>query len=225
MGWESPPQELLDRRSEPDCRAVLDDWHYDRDRKPPLRLGVALWLAAADAAAAAAAAAADADAADAADAAAAAAAAAVAAADAAAAAADAAADADAAAADAADAARSLETFRKITLEPDMREGLKLVQLPGGYYGRSVTRVGWLKRVSGDEFVLLNSISIWRKSGDFAQDGLERLAAEGPSKDYAVTKPAKSAEEIHRLVFRRALVADESKWAEACPQPKNWAASE
>ena len=49
------PLALLNRRSEPHARAVLDDWYMERGLKAPSRLGVALWIsasAAADAAAA-----------------------------------------------------------------------------------------------------------------------------------------------------------------------------
>jgi hypothetical protein len=210
---------LVDNRSAPGFRAKLDDFTMERGWLPA-RLGVALWVAAAAAAAAddadadAAAAAADADAA--ADDADAAAAAADAAADAAAAA-DADADADAAAADADAIRKSLHQL--LTGEIDMRDGLKVIQVPGRY-GYSLTLVGWLKRIVGDEFEIHNACTVAR-TGNYRMDGLQKLASEGPKKGYDVTEPAKLPEEIHRLLVRRALPASVEAWAKACPRPKNF----
>lgn len=104
----------------------------------------------------------------------------------------------------------------------MRDGIKIIQLPGRY-GYSVTRVGWLRRVSGDEWVLLaGAISLGRTSGERTVD---ELASDGPGKDHKLWPPSKGAEEIHRLVIRRSLVADEKAWAKHCPRPKDWQGSE
>lgn len=107
----------------------------------------------------------------------------------------------------------------------MREGLKLVQVPGSYYGRAVTLVGWLKRTSGDEFELHGAVMVWR-TGQWAPGGLDDLAADGPdSKRYGHSKPAKMPEELHRLTLRRSKPANPEAWAKICPRPKNWEASE
>ena len=207
---------LVDGRGDPSTRRVLDDWRADRGMKTT-RLGVALWIAdtadadaATDAAAAAAADTADADAdAD---------------ADAAtdAAAADTADTADAADADAdaaADARIRKQLHSILTGEIDMKDGLKLIQVPGRY-GYSVTLAGWLRRESGDEFTLHGAVTVAR-TGGYRMDGLQRLATEGPKKGYDVTEPAKAVEEVHRLLIRRSLVADEKAWAKACPRPDGW----
>jgi hypothetical protein len=206
---------LYDNRSDPLCRRALDDYSAEHGYQQA-RLGVALWIAA-DAAAVAA----DADDADA--AAAAAAADAAAADDADAAVADAAVaddDADAAVADAAvaDAVRILHSL--LTKEIDMRNGLKVFQLPGRY-GYSVTLVGWFRRVAGDEYEAHNVCTIAR-TGSYALDGLQKLASAGPGKrGYDVTKAADMPEEIHRLLLRRVLPANEAAWREHSPKPKGW----
>jgi hypothetical protein len=224
--------ELFDNKADPSVRAVLEDAYREQGR-PMARLGVALWVAAAadadaadaaDAAADADAAAADADAAAAdaaaADAAAADADAADAAADAADAdAADAAADADA---DAADDARTRQSlYSLLTKEIDMRNGLKVIQVPGRY-GYSVTLAGRLRRLTADEYELHGAVTVAR-TGGYRMDGLQRLASDGPKKGYDVTEPANAVEEIHRLLVRRVLRADEEAWAKACPKPATWRA--
>lgn len=101
----------------------------------------------------------------------------------------------------------------------MKDGLKLIQVPGRY-GYSVTLAGWLRRESGDEFTLHGAVTVAR-TGGYRMDGLQRLATEGPKKGYDVTEPAKAVEEVHRLLIRRSLVADEKAWAKACPRPDGW----
>ncbi|MBK7865192.1 MAG: hypothetical protein IPJ65_42665 [Archangiaceae bacterium] len=60
-----------------------------------------------------------------------------------------------------------------------------------------------------------------RTGGYRMDGLQRLATEGPKKGYDVTEPAKAVEEVHRLLIRRSLVADEKAWRRACPRPDGW----
>ncbi|MBA2720775.1 MAG: hypothetical protein H0U52_16270 [Chloroflexi bacterium] len=100
----------------------------------------------------------------------------------------------------------------------MRDGLRVIKLPG-YYG--LTRVGWLRRVHGDEYVLLpGARTVWRESGSRL---LEDLADDGPLKDHGLGKPSKGNDEIHRLLVWRCLPADVAAWAKACPMPKGWVA--
>ncbi len=244
-------EELLARRSDPEARAVLSDWLLEHGRK--LRdVMPAEWHGLVDDAAAAADAAADADAAaaaadaaddddDAADADAddddaAAAADAAADADAAAAAADAAdddddaADADAdddddADDDAADDADDLGKHRNIFQlfkEPQMRAGLNLVQL-AGRYGYGVTLVGWMRRVSGDEWeICAGHTSVIRTQG---RRTLGALASDGPKGDHVCTEPSKLREDVHRLQPRRCMPADEKAWSEFVKKPKDWRGEE
>jgi hypothetical protein len=101
----------------------------------------------------------------------------------------------------------------------MRDGLRLVQVPGRY-GYSVTLVGWLRRVAGDEMELHGAVTVAR-SGSYRLDGLTTLASDGPGRGYNVTEPSKAVEEIHRLLVRRSLVANEKAWAKHCPKPDGW----
>jgi len=207
---ELPPESLLMERSDPEARAVLEDWCLSRALRP-LRLGVVLD---ADAAADAAAADDDDDAADDDDD-------------------DDAADDDAADDDAADDAddadddadaddddgrRKRRLLTSILVEDgDMTNGLKLILVPGAWYGRAVLRLGWLRRVRGDEFFLEVPRSVWRVGAGI---GLDKLQTQGPGKAYRVGDPG-AGEELHRLVWRRCLPAPLEVWAKHCPMPPGW----
>ena len=208
---------------------MLEDFRLSNGENPT-RLGVAHWIfdrrsSAADADDAAAADAddavaddADADDADAADA----DADDADAADADDAAADADADADDAAAADADADARLKAHNLLAIligELDVKEGLKIIQMPGRYYYK-VTKVGWLKRIAGDEYELIGACTVVRTSGT---RHLDELASDGPKKDHRVFKPSKAPEDIHRLSILRCLQADSESWPE-CPRPKDWAVS-
>jgi hypothetical protein len=187
---------LIDRRSDPSARAVLDDYHMERGERVT-RLGWVLTIYTAAAVAAA-------DDTD--D--------------------DAAADAAAAAADAAAAAAAADAaikslHQQLKEDPDMRNGLKIIAFLPGRYGYGLTRVGWVRRISGDEFEILGGRTIWRKSGQFQMGGLNKLAADGLGKDYEATDPDAMPEELHRLLVRRSLPANEEKRAKLCPRPKGW----
>ncbi len=211
-----PPQELLDNRSDPDARAVLADWRLSNGEKVS-RLGVALWMfygadADADAATAATAATAAATAATAADA-----------ADATIAAADADADAAAAAAATIDAAAIRNLSQSLHGDLDMKDGLKIIKLPSGYYG--VTMIAWVRRVAGDEYTILPGARVvWRTRGNRF---LNELADDGPKQDHEMTPPMKGVdgvgEEGNWLKTMRSIPANEKAWAEWCPKPKGWVA--
>lgn len=124
-----------------------------------------------------------------------------------------------AAADAAAAALRLLRNRNAELhgEIDMRDGLKIIKLPGGW--RGTTFVGWVKRVAGDEYVLLpGHCWVHRTSGSRE---LSDLAADGPKSDHRVHEPARTEEEFNRFAVKRCKVADEKAWAKWCPRPKDW----
>jgi hypothetical protein len=98
----------------------------------------------------------------------------------------------------------------------MREGLVLVQLPGRYW--SVTRVGWAKRVSGDEWELQGAVTVVRTGSPLT---LDMLASKGPDQNHRTTEPAASPELLHRLTVRRVFVANIEAWKKVCPRPKGW----
>lgn len=139
----------------------------------------------------------------------------------AAAAADAAADAAAAdAADAADAAadadaEAISNTRRYWRVEDMREGLLLIQVPGRYWG--VTRVGWARRVEGDEWEW-RGVTVVRTG---AVRTLASLAFEGPMEDHDVTPMDETTELLHRFSPRRVLLANPEVWGKPCPKPEGW----
>ena len=200
---------LVQHRGDPAVRLVLSDHELlSRGRKSRALMGMSL----VDATAAAADAAADAAAAATADA---AAAATAATADATATATAATAAADAAATTAAADAAATTFSRMLAKEIDMREGLKLIKLPG-YYGP--VRVGWLRRIDGDNYELLaGSVLVIRTSGSRA---LAELAADGPLKDHKLTDKAGTAHDINEFRVWQAIDCGDA-WREFVPQPKEW----
>lgn len=204
--------DLVDDRSDPDARSVLEDLYRTRSSRPPTRLGLALLVFAED----------DLDADFAVDE------------------IDAATDTDHFAADfatdyltidaadfaAADAAAgypadyaAARLTELLTKELDMHDGLKIIQIPGGH-GWPITRVGWMRRVVGDEWELIGARTIIRRSGSPPRP-LDSLASLGPGDDHVLTPVSEANEEIHRLVVRRSMPASLAVWGEHCPRPDQW----
>ena len=98
----------------------------------------------------------------------------------------------------------------------MTPGLKIVVTPGNYYG--LTQVGWLRSTGGDEYELVGARTI-RTVRDYIP--LATLANGGPTKDVRLQDASARPEEIHRLLIRRCIPANEEKWAAECPKPKGW----
>ena len=97
----------------------------------------------------------------------------------------------------------------------MREGLKLIKLPG-YYGP--VRVGWLRRIDGDNYELLaGSVLVIRTNGSRA---LAELAADGPLKDHKLTDKAGTAHDVNEFRVWQAIDCGDA-WREFVPQPKEW----
>ena len=87
----------------------------------------------------------------------------------------------------------------------MREGLVLIQVPGRYWG--VTRVGYVKRVEGDEWEF-RGVTVIRTG---TTRTLADLAANGPGGDHDVSAVDALPELLHRFTPRRVLVASEEAW--------------
>lgn len=116
--------------------------------------------------------------------------------------------------------------RMLAKEIDMREGLKLIKLPG-YYGP--VRVGWLRRIDGDNYELLpGSVLVIRTSGSRA---LAELAADGPVdrsgehtnrpvQDHKLTDKAGTAHDVNEFRVWQAIDCGDA-WREFVPQPKEW----
>ena len=216
------PRELTSRLSDPVSRAVLSDWLTEQGRERSLQATIAaLEISAIFGATATATAAATADddvADDAGDD-----EAATAADDVADDAADDEADDDDAddddvAAYAADDDDALKNNQMLWMKGpnEMRDGLAIVVVAGGW--RALTRVGWLRRVEGDEWELVGARSV-RTVGRYVP--LAELATIGPVKDVSLQQEAAEPEPIHRLLMRRVLYCDVAKWAKEVPRPKGW----
>lgn len=102
----------------------------------------------------------------------------------------------------------------------MRDGLKVIQLTGAYYGYAVTFVGWVRRVAGDEYELCAGARMALRKSSSEPATLDRLANEG-KKHYTLADATLGPEEINRLLVRRCIPADEKVWAKDCPCPADW----
>lgn len=127
------------------------------------------------------------------------------------------ADASYACANDADVSADAQTHKLLIEELDMRDGLVILRTPG-YYG-GPTRVGWLRRVGGDNYVLLPGFrSVSRTSGNRE---LPELAGEGPGRDHKLGKPSPVEEDVQGILVWRCLRADEAAWAATIPKPADW----
>lgn len=202
--------QLLDNRSDPDVRTVLEDYEMEHGLRST-RLGIA--IAAADVLggdgddddAAEATAGDDVDDATAGD-------------DVDADDADVGASADVAIADRGGGDREVERSAvPWDKELDLRNGLKIIQLRGRY-GWAVTILGWLRRDSGDEWEIVNARTVRRTDGART---LASLAHRGPGDDHILSEQSEVIEETNRLLILRCLRANEAVWGPLCPRPADW----
>lgn len=99
----------------------------------------------------------------------------------------------------------------------MRPGLKIIQI-AGRYGYSVTLVGYMRRVGGDEWDMLpGHTSVVRTGG---VRNIDELANDGPMDDHRCSQPARSVEEVNRVFLRRCKPANVEKWP-MVKRPKDW----
>lgn len=104
----------------------------------------------------------------------------------------------------------------------MREGLMLMVSRGSYWG--LTRLGWLRRVEGDEFEIVNCRTVLR-TGAWDPEGLQVLVqSKGKFSNHRLGLMAKVPEPIHRLQMIRPMMIpleDVGAWEKHCPKPKDW----
>lgn len=102
----------------------------------------------------------------------------------------------------------------------MRDALVILKLPGGYYGRSVTRVGYLRRIGGDEWELLpGARTLYRTGGDLTP--LDRLASHGPTMNHRLTDPQVGVEWVSRTLIRRLFPCNLEVWTKHIERPADW----
>ncbi len=99
---------------------------------------------------------------------------------------------------------------------EMRHGLAIVCSPAGY--GPYVRIGWCRRVDGDEWEIVNA-RVVRRFGTGGE--LAKLAVDGPLTDTQLLSAAATPSPIHRLHAIRYEAASESAWAEHCPRPHGW----
>jgi len=99
----------------------------------------------------------------------------------------------------------------------MREGLAIVVTPGGGYW-PLPQIGWLRRVAGDEWEIVNA-RVLKRAGTAVP--LADLAADGLGDRTSIGRPSKYPVPVHRLTIRRVEFADPEKWAKECPRPSGW----
>jgi len=108
----------------------------------------------------------------------------------------------------------------------MRDGLKIIQLTGNYYGRAVTKIAYVRRRGGDEYDILPGARVVVVKNGKKGRGLESLATKGLGKEYEfMFEASEGVEEISRILVRRALVADEAAWREYIKRPDGWKVEE
>lgn len=98
----------------------------------------------------------------------------------------------------------------------MKNGLKIISTPSGAY--CYVRVGWLRRVDGDEFEIIGARVIRRFGTNAA---LSDIAETGPIKTTELLVASKYPEEVHRLQIERSITCNEQAWASECPKPEGW----
>ena len=102
----------------------------------------------------------------------------------------------------------------------MSPGLKIIQIRVSYY-YCVTYVGWVRRVAGDEHVLLPGARLIQRSGSIEWSGLDQIAADGPNKRYKLHPPTREEIELHRLTVLPPRKCNAEAWRKECPCPVDW----
>lgn len=103
----------------------------------------------------------------------------------------------------------------------MREGLAVIVVPGSRYGYSLTRIGWLKRVTGDEWEIEQSRVLMRRSWSAERQPFRDVAeSKGSLKTGHFLDPSsKVPESLHRLQVTRVCMVppeDYSFWVGLFP---------
>lgn len=100
----------------------------------------------------------------------------------------------------------------------VRNGLFVWAQPSG--GMAVLRIGWLRRVAGDEYEALSMVTP-KRAGDY-QTMLADLAIDGPPKAWTFTRPIPGACPVNRFAIQGPVPLNPSQWSKISPRPKDWA---
>ena len=100
----------------------------------------------------------------------------------------------------------------------MRNGLFFWAQPSA--GVVVLRLGWIRRVAGDEYEALHMVTPMR-GGDY-QTMFDALAIDGPPKKWTFTRPLPRSSPLNRFHILGPVSLDPAQWEKICPRPKGWA---
>ena len=99
----------------------------------------------------------------------------------------------------------------------LKNGLMFWAQPSGSV--VVLRLGWVRRVEGDEYEALHMVTPLR-NGDY--DTLwDSLAIDGPPKKWKFSRPMPRPSPLNRFHILGPVSLDPKQWAEVCPKPKGW----
>lgn len=106
----------------------------------------------------------------------------------------------------------------------MKPGLYLYAMPSG--SRVVLRIGWLRRVPGedaDEYESLHDVTPRR--GELQTMPFEACVLDGPPSNWKYTRPLNRPAPRLRAQILMPAELDPELWAEICPEPGDWGVRE
>jgi hypothetical protein len=98
--------------------------------------------------------------------------------------------------------------------------LQIISVPAGSY--PYVLIGWAKRFGGDEYDI-HGARIIKRFGNTA--ALSDLAENGPKKDTQLLMASVLPERINRIHVTRCIPCNPKAWKKECPRPKDWDFSE
>ena len=99
----------------------------------------------------------------------------------------------------------------------MRNGFYLWAQPSG--GVVVLRLGWIRRIGGDEYEALHLVTP-KRGGDY-ETMLADVAIDGPPKKWAFTRALPRPSPLNRFHILGPVSLDPKQWAKVCPRPDGW----
>ena len=82
----------------------------------------------------------------------------------------------------------------------------------------VLRIGWIRRIEGDEYEALHMVTPKRNS---YEKMLSDAAIDGPPTGWTYTRPLPRPSPLNRFHILGAVSLDPKQWAKVCPRPEGW----
>jgi len=83
----------------------------------------------------------------------------------------------------------------------------------------VIRIGWVRRIEGDEYEGLHVVTP-KRNGDY-DTMFSDAAIDGPPKKWDYTRPLPRPSPLNRFHILGPVSLDPKQWADVCPTPKGW----